>query len=129
MKKDIQQKRKCIGNIKGNQASFILNELLGHCSAVDKDQIDILERLRLTASSGDDIVIDLRENNGKKTAHDDFWEVSVVYLYFFSSLSLLFQNHYIQLWKCYLNFYSLKCFISHLYIAFSFVGTKIFLFF
>ena len=99
MKKDIRQKLKCIGNIKGNQASFILKELLGHCSVVDKDQIDILERLRFTASSGDDIIIDLRENNGKKTAYDDFWDVSVVYLDFFSSHSLLFQNHYIQLLK------------------------------
>ena len=33
MKKDIQQKLECIGNIKRNQASFILKELLGGCSA------------------------------------------------------------------------------------------------
>ena len=45
MEKDIQQKLKCIGNIKPNQASFILMKIFVDCSAVDKDQIDILEGL------------------------------------------------------------------------------------
>ena len=59
MKKGIHQKLECIGNIKRNQASFILKELLGDCSAAGKDQMDILERLYLTVCSGDDIIIDL----------------------------------------------------------------------
>ena len=47
MKNDIQQKLECIGNIKPNRASFILKELLGDCSAVDKDQIDIIRETLL----------------------------------------------------------------------------------
>ena len=69
MKKDIQQKLECIGNIKLNQVSFILKEFLGGSSVVDKDQIDILEGLHLTESSGDDVIIDLRANNGKKSTY------------------------------------------------------------
>lgn len=53
MKKDIQKKRECTGNIKPKQASY---------------QIDLLERLCLTISSGDDIIIDFRSNSDKKAS-------------------------------------------------------------
>ena len=86
MKKDIQQKLEWIGNIKPNQASFISKELLEDCSKVDKDQIDVLERLiRLTVSLSDDIIIDL---GVKKPAYGEF--LDVIYLYFFFSHSFLF---------------------------------------
>ena len=88
MKKDIQQKLEWIENIKPNQASFIFKELLEDCSTVDKDQIDVLERLiHLTVSLSDYIIIDLRV---KKPVYAEFWDVSVIYLYFFFSHSFLF---------------------------------------
>ena len=82
MKKDIQQKLECIGNIKLNQVSFILKEFLGGSSVVDKDQIDILEGLHLTESSGDDVIIDLRANNGKKPTY--VWFLFVLFLLSFA---------------------------------------------
>ena len=78
MKKDIQKKRECTGNIKPKQASY---------------QIDLLERLCLTISSGDDIITDFRSNSDKKASLRWVLDISVIYLYFFSSHSFLFQNH------------------------------------
>ena len=95
MKKGIHQKLECFGNIERNQARFILKELLVHCSAAGKDKMDILERLYLTVSSGDAVIIDLRAPIEKKSSHDEFWDVGVIYLYHFSSNSFSLKNHYI----------------------------------
>ena len=75
-------------------SQFYFKKLLEDLT-VEKDQIDILEGLLLTLSSGDDIIIDLRANCGKKSSYDEFWDMNVIYLYFFSSHSFLFQNNYI----------------------------------
>ena len=68
MKKDVPLKLQCIGNIKPNETTFILLELLGNCSEVEKGQEDVLEKLHLIASSGEDVMTDPKANN-KKSLH------------------------------------------------------------
>ena len=41
----------------------------------DKSQSAILERLKKTISLGEDIIVDLRANNGQKPKFDSFWNI------------------------------------------------------
>ena len=72
MKKDVPLKLQCIGNIKPSETTFILQELLGNCSEAGKGQEDVLEKLHLTASSGDDVMTDPKANNKKKPTYNEF---------------------------------------------------------
>ena len=54
---------------------FILKDLVGDSSAVDKNQTEIVKHARLAVSLGKGIIIDLRTNNVRKHLYEDFWAI------------------------------------------------------
>ena len=77
-----KNKLECIENIKPNQATFFLKDLLSDSSAVDKNQSEILEKLRLAVSTGEDIIIDLQAYNRRKPLYEHFLGSKFPYLIF-----------------------------------------------
>ena len=67
MQKEIQHKFKCLGLVKAHQAVFVIKDLLGDDSANNSEnQCTVLHRLDITVFCGEDIIVDLRKNNGSK---------------------------------------------------------------
>ena len=70
MKHEVRKK------IKPFQANFIMKDLLEDESASsDEYQKNVLDRLHIAIESGEDIVVDLRRNNGRKPKFQEFWQV------------------------------------------------------
>ena len=66
-KKEIKEKLSKLGIVKPHQASYVIKDLLGDSSAAENEnQRDILERHNIAIAADEDIVVDLRSNNGKK---------------------------------------------------------------
>ena len=65
-----------IGVSKPHKAEYIIRNLLGDASApTNESQTNILERLNRYVELGEDIICDLRENNGAIPKYDDFWDI------------------------------------------------------
>ena len=76
MKQEIQGKILYLGIIKQHQARYIIKDPIGDDSAPnDETDKNISDRLDTVICSGNDIVVDLRKNNGKKPKFDSFWDV------------------------------------------------------
>ena len=75
-KREIKKKLLCLGNLKPHAAEYVLKEIMGDSSVpLNTTQKEVFERLELAVSSGDDIVVDLRQNNGSKGKFDEFWDI------------------------------------------------------
>ena len=90
MRKEMQFKLKQLGVVKPHVAIFIIKDLLSDqdaCSSQNKKEI--LERLNTAVSCGEDIIVDLRKNNGatpkfessSNSGHFAFFDVSIVSIY------------------------------------------------
>ena len=65
-----------LGVVKPHIAEYIIRTMLGDATQCnDKSQSAILERLEKTISLGEDIIVDLRANNGQKPKFDSFWNI------------------------------------------------------
>ena len=77
LKWEIRSKLNAIGVVKPHQSLYIIKDILGDKSACDdENQKAILERLEMAINCGEDIMVDLRKNNGKTPRFEQFWEVS-----------------------------------------------------
>ena len=77
MKLEIRKTILKIGIAKRYQANFMIKELLGDDSAAnDKCEKAILDRLNIAVEAGEEVIIDLRNNNGRKPKFEDFWQVN-----------------------------------------------------
>ena len=73
MRKEIQHKLKRLGLFKAYQAIFVIKDLLGDDSANNSEnQCTVLHRLDIAASCGEDIIVNLRKNNGSKPIFKKF---------------------------------------------------------
>ena len=83
MRKEIQHKLKRLGLVKAYQAVFGIKDLLGDGSANNSEnQCAVLHRLDSAVSCREDIIVDLRKNNGSKPKFEKFWEVRYFSFYF-----------------------------------------------
>ena len=65
------------------QTNFLIKYLLGDQStASDDSQSNIFCRLNIAIESGEDIVVDLRRNNGRQPKFEELWQVKVILRYF-----------------------------------------------
>ena len=70
-----------IGIKKTQKAEYLLRSLLGDASAPnDENQKGILQRLNQYVSLGEDVICDLRQNNGRIPKYDKFWEIVERYI-------------------------------------------------
>ena len=70
-----------IGIVKSHKAEFIIKTLLGDASApVNENQAAILDRFNRYVQLGDDIICDLRQNNGAIPKVDEFWNIVATYI-------------------------------------------------
>ena len=73
MKHEVRKKILRVDIIKPCQANFIINDLFGGKSAAsDECQKNVLDRLHIAIESGEDIVVDLHCNNGRKPKFEEF---------------------------------------------------------
>ena len=83
MRKEIQHKLKRLGLVKAHLAVFVIKDLLGNDSANNLEkQCAVLHRPNITLSCGEDIIGNLRKNNGSKLKFEKFWEVRYFSFYF-----------------------------------------------
>ena len=83
MRKEIQQKLKRLGLVKAHQAVFIMEDHLGDDSANNSEnQCAVLHKFDIAVSCGEDIIVDLRKNNGSKPNLEKSWEVRYFSFYF-----------------------------------------------
>ena len=76
MKHEVRKKILRVDIIKPCQANFIMKDSLEDESASsDEYQKNVLDRLHKAIESGEDIVVDLRRNNGRKPKFQEFWQV------------------------------------------------------
>ena len=75
-RKEVKQCLHRLGMVKPHVAEYLIRTILHDSSeANDKSQKAILERLDRVVSLGEDIVVDLRENNGSTPKYDSFWDI------------------------------------------------------
>lgn len=80
-RKLVKETLRRIGINKPHKAEFIIRNLLGDASAPEcQNQSQILERLNHYIELGEDIICDLRENNGAVPKYEQFWEIVDNYL-------------------------------------------------
>ena len=83
MRKEIHHKLKRLGLVKAHQAVFLIKDLLGDDSANNSEnQCAVLHKLDIAVSCREDIIVDLRKNNGSKPKFEKFWEVRYFSFYF-----------------------------------------------
>ena len=83
MKTEIRNKILKLGIVKPCQVNSLIKDLLGDQSAASDDsQINIFHRLNTAIEFGEDIVVDLRRNNGRKPKFEEFWLVKGILRYF-----------------------------------------------
>ena len=82
MKTEIRNKILKLGIVKPCQANFLTKNLLGdQAAASDDSQSNIFHRSNIAIESSEDIVVDLRRNNGCKPKFEEFWQGKVVLTY------------------------------------------------
>ena len=75
-RKEIKLKLLHLGVTKPSKAECLMIEILGDNSAAHtKNQSEVLDRLEALYSVGEDIVVDLRANNGAAPKFEAFWDV------------------------------------------------------
>ena len=92
MLKEIQHKLKRLRLAKAHHVVFIIKDLLGNDSANNSEnQCAVLHRLDIAGFCGEDIIADLRRNNGSKPKFEMLWEVRyfLFYLIFIIIISCL----------------------------------------
>ena len=73
MKREIRLK---LGIVKPNQATCVIKDLRGDKSAAENEnQREVLQRLQTVVSAREEIIVDLRKNNGLKPKYDEFCDV------------------------------------------------------
>ena len=83
MKTEIRNKILKLGIVKPCHTNFLIKYLLGDQStASDDSQSNIFCRLNIAIESGEDIVVDLRRNNGRQPKFEELWQVKVILRYF-----------------------------------------------
>ena len=93
MRKEIQHKLKRLGLVEAYQAVFGIKDLLGNGSANNSEnQCAVLHRLDSAVSCREDIIVNLRKNNGSKPKFENFWEVSYFSFYYILFLLLFFVS-------------------------------------
>lgn len=76
MKKEIQSKFLKLGIVKPHEAVYAIKDILGDKSAsTNENQKEVLERMRICMSVDEEVIVDLRKNNGSKVMYDGFWDV------------------------------------------------------
>ena len=76
MKHDIKTKLLKLGIVKPNEAIYVMKELMGDKSAAEtENQREVLGRLQIFMSAGEEIIVDLRKNNGSKPKYEEFWKI------------------------------------------------------
>ena len=76
LKREIRQQLLKLGIVKPCQATCAIKNLLGDASAAENEgQREILERLNIAVAVGEEIIVDLRCNNGRKPKFDEFWDI------------------------------------------------------
>ena len=76
MKGEIRLKFLKLGIVKPNQDTYVIKDLLGDKLAVENEnQLEGLQRLQTVVSAGEEIIVDLRNNNGSKPKYDEFCDV------------------------------------------------------
>ena len=75
-RKFLKEALKKIGVTKGHNANYIIKDLLGDEAAL-KDESDekSLEKVRSLVELAEDVVCDLRINNGRPPKFDEFWDI------------------------------------------------------
>ena len=67
--------------IKPHLGIYIIKDIFADDLAnSSQNQTEILERLSTAILFGEDVIVDLRKNNGATLKFDEFWEV--IYVYF-----------------------------------------------
>ena len=79
MLKEIQHKRKRLGLVKVHQAVFVIKDL--DSAKNSENHWAVLHGLDIDVPCGEDIIVDLRKNNGNKPNFEKFWEVQYFSLY------------------------------------------------
>ena len=70
-----------LGITSPKNADFVLKDLLRDDSAaMTKDAKELQDRLNIFVNSGEDIIVDLRCNNGKVPKYEEFWSVVVKHI-------------------------------------------------
>ena len=76
MKKQIRKTILKIGIVKYYQANLIMKELLGdESTANDECEKHVLDHVNIAAEPGEEVIVDLRKNNGQTQKFKDFWLV------------------------------------------------------
>ena len=72
-RREIKKKLKRLGVVKPRITELLIKDMYGDASKPnDSNQRNILNRLEVYTSTGDDISVDLRENNGVIPKYGDF---------------------------------------------------------
>ena len=67
--------------VKPRIAEFLIKDIYGYASMPDdSNQRNILNRLEAYTSTGDNISVELRENNGVIPRYDDFWKIVATHI-------------------------------------------------
>jgi DNA-directed RNA polymerase subunit RPC12/RpoP len=75
-RKEIKHTLAKLGLVKPHMAEYLIRTILNDSSeGHDKNQKEILDRLNRVISLGEDIIVDLRNNNGMTPKFDAFWDV------------------------------------------------------
>ena len=75
-RKEVKQTLHRLGLVKPHMAEYLIRTILNDSSeSNDKSQKEILERLHRAVSLGEDIIVDLRKNNGRPPKFDSFWDI------------------------------------------------------
>ena len=78
-RRELKKKMMMLSVISARNAEFLMREILGDKSApTNQDERSSLVRLDQFMNTGDDIVIDLRKNNGRAPKYEEFWEFMVL---------------------------------------------------
>ena len=80
-KREIKKKLRRLGVVKPHIAEFLMKNIYGDASAPnDSNQKEVLSRFDAYVSTGDDIAVDLRANNGQVPKYEDFWEIVAAHI-------------------------------------------------
>ena len=80
-RREVKNKLLRLGITSPKKAEFVLRDLLGDSSApTNSAERASLNRLNTFVNAGEDIVLDLRLNNGKVPRFEEFWSIVAKYM-------------------------------------------------
>ena len=75
-RREVKNCLQILGVVKSNVTEYLIRTLLNDSSERnDKSQKAIMERLDRVVSLGEDVIVDLRTNNGCTPKFDQFWDI------------------------------------------------------